>query len=78
MGKNDNAEIQIGNKWNVYAMERNINSVKEAKNKMLIKNGQSYKKSKEEKKDRHSLQIESFNVKQKNQRVIEKNMNSCN
>jgi hypothetical protein len=33
-----NAEIQSGNKWNVYAMERNINSVKEAKNIMLIKN----------------------------------------
>jgi hypothetical protein len=39
MGKNDNAEIQIGNNWNVYAMERNINSIKEAKNIMLIKNG---------------------------------------
>jgi hypothetical protein len=38
MGKNGNAEIQSGNKWNAYAMERNINSVKEAKNIMLIKN----------------------------------------
>jgi hypothetical protein len=25
-------------KWNVYTMERNINFVKEAKNRMLIKN----------------------------------------
>ena len=78
MGKNDNAEIQIGNKWNVYAMERNINSVKEAKNRMLIKNNLSYMKSKEENKDRYSLWIESFNVKHKNQRVIEKNMNFRN
>ena len=42
-------------KWNVYTMERNINSVKEAKNKMLIKNAWSYMKSKGENKDRYSL-----------------------
>lgn len=35
-------------------------------------------KSKEEKKDRYSLQTERFDVKHKNQRVIEKNMNFCN
>jgi len=38
MGKNDNVEIQSGNKWSAYAMERNINSIKEAKNIMLTKN----------------------------------------
>jgi hypothetical protein len=34
--RNDNAKIQIGNKWNAYAMERNINSVKEAKNEKNV------------------------------------------
>ena len=76
MGKNGNAEIQGGKKWNAYAMEKNINSIKEAKNGMLIENVQSYLKSKEEKKDRYSLQTERFDVKHKNQRVIEKNQSS--
>jgi hypothetical protein len=38
MGKNGNEKIHSGNKLNAYAMERNINSIKEAKNIMLIKN----------------------------------------
>jgi hypothetical protein len=78
MGKNGNAKIQGGKKWNAYEMEMNTNSLKEDKNGMPIENVQSYIKSKEEKKDRYSLQTRSFNVKNNNQRVIENNVDFCN